>query len=89
MLNDMEVEKVSRRLRRIQGHGGGIEKMVQDHRYCIDVLQQIAAARAALYQVGMAMLESHSQSCVVDASQKGHEKEAIDELMSVYKALHK
>ena len=89
MLNDMEVEKVSRRLRRIQGQVGGIEKMVQDHRYCIDVLQQLAAARAALYQVGMAMLESHSQSCVVDAIQKGHEKEAIDELMSVYKALHK
>ena len=70
MLNDMEVEKVSRRLRRIQGQVGGIEKMVQDHRYCIDVLQQIAAARAALYQVGMVMLESHSQSCVVDAIQK-------------------
>ena len=89
MLNDMEVEKVSRRLRRIQGQVGGIEKMVQDHRQCIDVLQQIAAARAALYQVGMAMLESHSQSCVGDAIQKGHEKEAIDELMRVYKALHK
>ena len=51
--------------------------------------QQLAAARAALDQLGMAMLDSHTQSCVVDAIQKGHEKEAIDELMSVYKALHK
>ena len=89
MLTDAEVEKISRRLRRIQGQVGGIEKMVQDHRYCIDVLQQIAATRAALYQVGMAMLESHSKSCVVDAIQRGHEEEAINALMSVYKSLHK
>ena len=67
MLTDMEMEKLSRRLRRIKGQVEGIEKMIDDHRYCVEVLQQIGAVRAALYQVGLLMLESHSRSCVVDA----------------------
>ncbi len=85
----MEVDKVTRRLRRIKGQVEGIERMVEDHRYCIEVLQQIGAVRAALYQVGMLMLESHSRSCVVDAIKKGNEDDAITELMGVYKSLHK
>ncbi|MDY3973507.1 metal-sensitive transcriptional regulator [uncultured Veillonella sp.] len=89
MLTDMEVDKVTRRLRRIKGQVEGIERMVEDHRYCIEVLQQIGAVRAALYQVGMIMLESHSRSCVVEAIKKGNEDDAITELMGVYKSLHK
>lgn len=89
MLTDMEVDKVTRRLRRIKGQVEGIERMVEDHRYCIEVLQQIGAVRAALYQVGMIILESHSRSCVVEAIKKGNEDDAITELMGVYKSLHK
>lgn len=89
MLTDMESEQLTRRLRRIKGQIEGIEKMVQDKRYCVDTMQQIAAARAALYQVGMLLLESHSRSCVVDAVQSGREAEAMTELMGVFKALHK
>lgn len=89
MLTDAEIDKLSLRLRRIKGQVDGIEKMVADRRYCIEILQQIGAARAALYQVGLAMLESHSRSCVVEAIKKGAEEEAITELMGVYKALHK
>lgn len=63
--------------------------MVEDKRYCIEVLQQIGAVRSALYQVGLLMLESHSRSCVVDAIRKGKEEDAISELMGVFKALHK
>lgn len=89
MLTDHESEQLTRRLRRIKGQIEGIEKMVQDKRYCVDTMQQIAAARAALYQVGMLLLESHSRSCVVDAVQSGHEEQAMTELMGVFKALHK
>lgn len=89
MLNDAEKDKVVRRLHRIKGQIEGIEKMVEDKRYCIEVLQQIGAVRSALYQVGLLMLESHSRSCVVDAIRKGKEEEAISELMGVFKALHK
>lgn len=89
MLTDMEMEKLSRRLRRIKGQVEGIEKTIDDHRYCVEVLQQIGAVRAALYQVGLLMLESHSRSCVVDTIKKGKEDDAITELMGVYKSLHK
>ena len=89
MLNDAEKDKVVRRLHRIKGQIEGIEKMVEDKRYCIEVLQQIGAVRSALYQVGLLMLESHSHSCVVDAIRKGKEEDAISELMGVFKALHK
>ena len=89
MLTDMETEKLTRRLRRIKGQVEGIEKMIDDHRYCVEVLQQIGAVRAALYQVGLLMLESHSRSCVVDAIKSGMEDDAITELMGVYKSLHK
>lgn len=41
MLNDMEIDKLSRRLRRIKGQVEGIEKMIDDHRYCVEVLQQL------------------------------------------------
>ena len=89
MLTDMEIEKLSRRLRRIRGQIERIERMINEHRYCVDVLQQIGAARAGLYQVGMIMLESHSRSCVVEAIKNGKEDDAITELMGVYRALHK
>lgn len=89
MLNDAEKDKVVRRLHRIKGQIEGIEKMVEDKRYCIEVLQQIGAVRSALYQVGLLMLESHSRSCVVDAIRKGKEEDAISEVMGVFKALHK
>lgn len=89
MLDDLEIEKISKRLRRIRGQVEGVEKMVEDHRYCVDVIQQIGAIRAALYQVGLIMLESHSRSCVVSAIKSGNEDEAITELMGVYKSLHK
>lgn len=89
MLTDMETEKLTRRLRRIKGQVEGIEKMIDDHRYCVEVLQQIGAVRAALYQVGLLMLESHSRSCVVDAIKSGKKDDAITELMGVYKSLHK
>ena len=85
----MGMEKLSRRLRRIKGQVGGIGKKIYDHRYWVEVLQQIGAVRAALYQVGLLMLESHSRSCVVDAIKKGKEDDAITELMGVYKSLHK
>ena len=89
MVNDKEVELLTKRLRRIRGQVEVIEKMIQDKRYCVDTLQQIAATRAALYQVGLLLLESHSRSCVVNAIQEGKEDESISELMSVFKALHK
>jgi DNA-binding FrmR family transcriptional regulator len=55
------------RLRRIGGQLGGIERMIDEERYCIDVLTQIGAAQAALDKVALGLLDDHVNSCVVDA----------------------
>jgi DNA-binding FrmR family transcriptional regulator len=62
------------RLRRIEGQIRGIETMVEDDRYCIDVLTQIAAARAALDKVALGLLDDHAHHCVVGA--KASERDA-------------
>jgi len=55
------------RLRRIEGQVRGIEQMVEDDRYCIDVLTQIAAVRAALDKVALGLLDGHARTCVIGA----------------------
>ena len=58
---------VQKRIRRIAGQISGISRMVDEDRYCVDVLQQITAVRAALSKVAGILLESHFQTCVKDA----------------------
>ena len=55
------------RLSRIKGQVGGIERMVEDDRYCIDVLTQISAVQAALDKVALGLLDGHARTCVVGA----------------------
>ncbi len=83
MLNDKEKIDIKKRLRRTSGQINGIEKMIDESRYCVEVLQQIMAARAALNQVALIMIESHTKSCVVNAIKEDRTEEAIDELMGV------
>jgi CsoR family transcriptional regulator, copper-sensing transcriptional repressor len=68
------------RLRRINGQVSGIERMVEEERYCIDVLTQINAAQAALDKVALGLLNDHTQSCVVQA-EGGERPERAEELM--------
>jgi DNA-binding FrmR family transcriptional regulator len=68
------------RLRRIEGQVRGVERMVEQDRYCIDVLTQISAAQAALDKVALGLLDDHAHHCVVGAA-KGKQGEATDELM--------
>jgi DNA-binding FrmR family transcriptional regulator len=55
------------RLARIKGQVGGVERMVDDDRYCIDVLTQISAVQAALDKVALGLLDGHARTCVVGA----------------------
>ena len=57
------------RLRRIEGQVGGIERMVEDDRYCIDVLTQISAVQAALDKVALGLLDEHARHCVMGAGE--------------------
>jgi DNA-binding FrmR family transcriptional regulator len=65
-----------KRLRRIEGQVRGLERMVEDDRYCIDVLTQIAAVETALEAVASKVLEDHVSHCVADALASGDEAEA-------------
>ena len=70
------------RLRRIEGQIRGIESMVQDDRYCIDVLTQIGAAQAALDKVGLGLLDDHAHHCVIGAPTARERDEKTAELMA-------
>lgn len=72
------------RLRRIEGQVRGLQRMVEDDRYCLDILTQLAAVQAALKRVGWSLLEQHSRRCVADALQHG-DQEKVDELLAVIK----
>ncbi len=80
-------KQVKARLRRISGQIAGIERMVDEDRYCVDILLQIAAARAALGAVGRLVLGNHVETCVAEAFRSGQardRREKIDELMEVF-----
>ncbi len=74
-----------KRLNRIEGQARGIAKMVEEDRYCVDVLTQIAAVQSALDALAMRLLESHTNGCVRTAIQSGDGEAAVDELMSLVK----
>lgn len=67
-------DAILKRLRRIEGQIRGIEGMVADDRYCIDVLQQISAARAALDKVALALVDDHVRHCVLGADDDTREE---------------
>ena len=78
-------DKILKRLRKIEGQVRGVHKMVEDDRYCIDILTQIAAVRAALDKVGLEVLKKHINGCVKRAIQSGEGDPIIEELMDVIK----
>ena len=78
-------KEAMKRLTSIEGQVRGIERMVENEKYCVDILTQISAARAALNRVGMLILKRHIKNCVSDAIKRGGSdgNEIIDELMHV------
>ena len=73
-------KRIQSRLRRIEGQVRGIEKMVEDDRYCIDVLTQVNATRAALEGVALQLLADHTEHCVMEAIRSGGGTEKVREL---------
>jgi CsoR family transcriptional regulator, copper-sensing transcriptional repressor len=69
------------RLRRIEGQVGGLQRMVEDDRYCIDVLTQISAVQAALDKVALGLMDEHARHCVVGGPESKKE-ERTEELMA-------
>lgn len=76
-----EKPELLKRLRRVEGQIGGISKMVEDERYCIDVLTQIAAAQAALDKVALGLVDGHARCCMRRAAEEGRADEVTTEMM--------
>ena len=74
-------DQLRKRLARIQGQVRGIERMVDDDRYCIDVLTQISAVQAALDKVAHGLLDEHARHCVISGPE-GQQVDRTDELMA-------
>ncbi|HVL94642.1 MAG TPA: metal-sensitive transcriptional regulator [Solirubrobacteraceae bacterium] len=74
-------DQLKARLRRLEGQVRGIERMVEDDRYCIDILTQISAVQAALDKVALGLLDQHAHHCVAGGHAGGDPDERTDELL--------
>ncbi len=75
--------QLARRLSRIEGQVRGIARMIEREEYCVDILQQTAALRAAVDAVALLVLEDHVQGCVRTAAERGEVDAYVDEVMDV------
>ena len=82
MVNDDTKAILRPRLKRILGQIEGVEKMIEEERYCIDIINQVNAVRRALEQVALIVMKRHMESCLSEAikGKKGQEK--IDEMVN-------
>jgi DNA-binding FrmR family transcriptional regulator len=75
-------QEVIKRLKRIEGQVKGIQKMIEEEKYCVDILTQIAAVRAAINKVGCIVLEKHTKSCMQKALSSGEQEQALKDLVN-------
>ena len=86
MMSDLIKKKTGDRLKRIEGQIAGIRRMVEEDRYCVDILTQTSAAVSALRGVEDVVMQNHLNTCVVDAIRNDdptQQQEKIDEVMAV------
>lgn len=76
---------IQTRLKKIEGQVRGLQKMIEEDVYCIDVITQTSAVRNALKGVEDILLENHLSTCVVSQIKSGRQKKAVNEIIKVYK----
>jgi DNA-binding FrmR family transcriptional regulator len=87
MMDRETKRQVRARLRRVAGQVAAIERMVEDDRYCVDVLNQVAAVQAALGKVGSTVLKQHVETCVSEAIRSGDaraKRQKVEELVGLF-----
>ena len=87
MMDDDVKKKITDRLRRIEGQIKGLGRMLEEDKYCIDILLQISAAEGALRQVSFILLKNHIETCVSEVVTSGNERDRtkkIEELVEVF-----
>lgn len=87
--NLTEEKDLLKRLNRIEGQVRGIKGMVEDERYCVDILNQVSAIQAALNGFSRVLLSNHIKTCVIDEIEAGNGEETIEELCKTIQKLMK
>lgn len=82
--SEEEIKSLTTRLNKIEGQIRGINRMIADDRYCVDILMQVSSVQSALNAFNKELLSSHIKSCVVDDIRNGRDK-AVDELCDLLK----
>jgi DNA-binding FrmR family transcriptional regulator len=88
-MNNPSQQKLVRRLKIIEGQVRGLQEMVQNSTYCIDVITQTSAVKQALSSVEDVLMERHLSTCVIDQIKKNKEGKAIGEILKVYRLKRK
>ena len=84
-ITDDSSQKLKNRLAKAMGHLNAVYRMVEEKRYCVDVLHQMKAVQSALDKISEDILRQHLETCVVDAIRDQDERRVIDELMLVFR----
>ena len=87
MINERVEKECVTRISKIKGQVRGIEKMIKEGRYCVDVVMQISAVESALHKVSEIILKNHLETCVIEAFRSPDKEERerkIDEFMEIY-----
>ena len=82
-------QKLIRRLKIIEGQVRGLQEMIENNTYCIDIITQTSAVKQALSGLEDALMEGHLGSCLVHQIQKGQTKKATEEILKVYRLKRK
>ena len=88
MLPDVKQECI-KRLNYIEGHLAGIRRMVEEEKYCVDILKQTYAVRRAIEKLESRMLEGHLHTCVIEGVKDGRDEQVIGELLELYALANK
>jgi CsoR family transcriptional regulator, copper-sensing transcriptional repressor len=77
-------KKISHRLKIISGQLAGLEKMIEEDKYCVDIVMQSLAIQSALREIDKAIVDGHIKTCVVEQIRKGETEKATEELAKIY-----
>ena len=82
-------QTVIKRLNYIEGHLAGIRRMIEDDKYCVDILKQTYAVRRAIEKMEALLLDAHLHSCVIEGIREGRDDQVVDELLQLYELANK
>ena len=88
-MEDTTRESVLKRLSYIEGHLAGVRRMIQDDKYCPEVLKQTYAVRRAIEKMEALLLDGHLHTCVVTGVREGRDEQVIGELLELYELANK